>query len=62
LRFKSKLDILVKNPFNNNLDIKVLKWLKNSFRLRIWKYRFIFTVENELIIFQWIWSRWDVYN
>ncbi|MDR1987701.1 MAG: hypothetical protein LBQ24_02865 [Candidatus Peribacteria bacterium] len=25
LRFKSKLDILVKNPFNNNLDIKVLK-------------------------------------
>ena len=41
-RFEKSLHILALDPFENNLDIKVLKWLPNSYRLRIWDYRLNF--------------------
>lgn len=40
-KFILNLEILQKSPFDNHLDIKSLKWVKNHFRLRIWKYRFL---------------------
>jgi mRNA interferase RelE/StbE len=64
LNFKEKLNILKENPFNNSLDIKNLKWLESNYRLRIWKYRFLYLIENnELIIYFYkAWSRWGVYK
>lgn len=62
--FMLKLNILINNPFENNLDIKPLKWLNNHFRLRIWKYRFLYSIiEEEVYIYfyKW-WSRWDIYK
>ena len=46
------------------LDIKKLKWYKNRYRLRIWKYRVLFEkYDDKLIILVIdIWSRWDVYK
>ena len=46
------------------LDIKKLKWSKNRYRLRIWKYRILFEkYEDKLVILVIdIWSRWDVYK
>ena len=57
------VNILKINPYKNNLDIKKIKW-SNSYRLRIWKYRFIYEIiENKLIITFIDWdSRWDIYK
>ena len=62
--FAASLKILQNNPYNNRLDIKSLIWIENKFRLRIWKYRFIYEIiENELIIaFTDSDSRWDIYK
>jgi mRNA interferase RelE/StbE len=62
--FSIYLKILQNDPFNNRLDIQLLKWNKKQFRLRIWKYRFIYEIiENKLIITFTDWdSRWDVYK
>lgn len=64
LNFQTKLEILVNNPFDSDLDIKSLKWLDNNYRLRIWKYRFLYIIENDelYIYFYKAWSRWDVYK
>ncbi len=64
LIFKWKLEIIIKNPFENELDIKPLKWLENNYRLRIWKYRFLYEINNNdiIIYFYKAWSRWDVYK
>ena len=47
--FKEKLVILSNNPYQNNLDIKVLVWNENKYRLRIWKYRFLYEIYDEII-------------
>lgn len=64
LKFKESIDILKNNPFDNNLDIKSLKWLENNYRLRIWKYRFLYCIENKIltIYFYMASSRGDVYK
>lgn len=61
--FSTYLKILQNNPYNNRLDIKILKW-NNSYRLRIWKYRFIYQIiEDKLIVTFTDWdSRWDIYK
>lgn len=46
---KEKLLILSKNPYKNDLDIKALVWTTNTYRLRIWKYRFLYTVKEKII-------------
>lgn len=59
-----KVGILASNPYENNLDIKSYKWRKNSFRLRIWKYRFLYEIiEDEILIYFFdADSRWDIYK
>lgn len=52
------------DPYENNLDIKIIIWLPNTYRLRIWKYRFLYEVLDEKIIINFIdaWSRWEIYK
>ena len=53
ISFIEKMNIIAKNPHSaiNTLDIKIIVGVKNHYRLRIWDYRFIFSVnDNELII------------
>jgi mRNA interferase RelE/StbE len=47
-----------------NLDIKRLKRKDNSYRLRIWDYRFLYKIIEEKIIiyFYDVGSRWDIYK
>lgn len=47
--FKEKLLILSKDPYKNNLDIKALIWNDNKYRLRIWKYRFLYEINENII-------------
>jgi len=63
-KFKTSLMILSLDPYENNLDIKILVWLPNSYRLRIGKYRFIYEVIDEKIIINFFdaWTRWDIYK
>ena len=63
-KFTNSLRILSLDPYENNLDIKVLMWLPNSYRLRIWDYRFIYEINDEkiTIIFIYAWNRWDIYK
>jgi len=43
--------LLRQNPYRSDLDIKKLTNTKNDFRLRIGKYRFLYTIfENRLLI------------
>jgi len=48
--FKKRLTILRDDPYKNNLDIKSLSVEKNRYRLRIWKYRFLYEVFDEIIL------------
>jgi len=63
LQFKKAISELKVNPYENNLDIKTMKWSIYSYRLRIWKYRFVYEIiNNELvIIFVDADTRWDIY-
>ena len=64
-RFLQKLDILCLDPFSNKLDIKKLWWSEeNHYRLRIGKYRFLFTIdEGEILIYFYkAEGRGDVYQ
>ena len=63
-KFTQSLHILTLEPYKNNLDIKVLVWLPNSYRLRIWKYRFLYEILEDKIIIHFFdaGSRGDVYK
>lgn len=63
-KFVQNLETLKILPFSNNLDIKSLKWKKNHYRLRIWKYRFLYEIiENEILIYFYeADTRWDIYK
>lgn len=65
-KLKEKIKILCEDPYNrsNFLDCKVLSGSKNSYRLRIWKYRFLYTIIKKeiLIYFYKADSRWDIYK
>ncbi len=52
------------NPKISSLDIKPMLWLKNSYRLRLWKYRIIYEIiekEISISIFKAD-SRWSIYK
>jgi mRNA interferase RelE/StbE len=57
-------DLLVKNPYTKDLDIKPLQNKKGHFRLRLGKYRFLYEIsESELLIYFYkADSRGDVYK
>ena len=63
LRFNDVLDLLRKNSYCDKLDIKKIKGKKNHYRLRIWKYRFLYEVRKDkiLVYLYYVDSRWDVY-
>ena len=63
-RFKDAVEIIEKNPYTSLLDIKKLAGSANHYRLRIWKYRFLYEVrENEILIYFYkADSRWNVYK
>jgi len=60
--FQKKIKILEIDTFNNNLDIKKLSW-NEMFRLRIWKYRFIYEIIDDKLIINFVEAdkRWDIY-
>lgn len=62
--FLTKLQILSQNPYDTSLDTKKLKWKKNIRRLRISKYRFLYSIEHkEIVIFFFeANSRGDIYS
>jgi len=47
--FKEKLIILSNDPYKNNLDIKALVWNDDKYRLRVWKYRFLYEINEGII-------------
>jgi len=62
--FRNAIIILYENPYSEDLDLKPIRWLHNNFRLRIWKYRFLYEIKDfelEIYFYKW-WSRWDVYK
>lgn len=62
--FYSALKILQKNPYHKILDIKILSWTQNKYRLRISKYRFIYEIIDGKLIIRFIDanSRWSIYK
>ncbi len=58
------LSELGNNPFANNPDIKKLKGSNDKYRLRLGKYRFLYTITEEqiLIYFYKADTRGDVYK
>jgi mRNA interferase RelE/StbE len=63
--FYKKLSSLSENPiYNTEIDISPLEWVKGHYKLRIWKYRFLYEVKkNEVLVyFYYVDSRWDVYK
>lgn len=47
--FEAKLIILSNDPYKNKLDIKALHWSDDLYRLRIWKYRFLYKIDEHII-------------
>lgn len=61
---EKSVNILKQNPYKNILDIKKLKWTENNYRLKIWKYRFIYEIFDNMLIISFIDSdsRWNIYK
>ena len=61
--FFKKFEKIAQNLFENTCDIKPLKGKKNAYRLRIGKYRFLYTIiEKEIHIYVYdADSRGDIY-
>ncbi len=62
-KFTHSIRVLALDPYENNLDIKVILWLPNTYILMIWKYRFLYEIIDEEIIINFFdaWSIWDIY-
>ena len=63
-KFALSMKEIITNPFQNSCDTKVLKGLKNHYRLRVGKYRFLYEIIEEKI-FIYIYdadSRGDIYK
>jgi len=54
------LDILSGNY--EKYDCIKLSWSTNTFRVRVWKYRIVFTDTWWIIQIIWVDSRWDIYK
>ncbi|MEZ4525967.1 MAG: type II toxin-antitoxin system RelE/ParE family toxin [Desulfobacterales bacterium] len=64
IRIAEALSELGNSPFENSLDIKRLKGSSDKYRLRLGKYRFLYTIIQEqiLIYFYKADTRGDVYR
>ncbi len=63
-RFGQKAKMIAQDPFSDLLDTKPLKGKESAWRLRIGKYRFLYTIEHDkiLIFFFDADSRGDIYR
>ncbi len=63
-KFQEAVEKIKKDPFDESLDIKAMRWIENSYRLRIGKYRFLYYVKDDKLIvyFYKAWKRWDIYK
>lgn len=63
-QFEQALIFLINDPYENNLDIKIVTWLPNCYRLRIWKYRFLYEIIEDTISISFFkaGSRWEIYK
>lgn len=63
LLFRKKVGHMIENPFDTTLDIKPLSWKKGHYRLRIWKYRFLFEIKRDVVLIYMYEAntRWDIY-
>ena len=63
-QFEKALIFLINDPYDNDLDIRVITWLPNSYWLRIWKYRFLYEIIEDTISISFFKaaSRWEVYK
>jgi len=64
IKYIEAIEILKISPFYNFLDIKKLKWKEEKYRLRIWKYRFLYEIIEDkiLIYFYDAGGRWNIYK
>lgn len=64
LQFTKKIALMQKNPFHPTLDITHMRWeAPNIYRLSIGKYRFLYEIERQQIIFFLrAWNRGDIYK
>ena len=59
---RERISELIKNPFQKNHDIKKLQnWGKNTYRLRLGKFRVVFQVTNNKIIILAVDYRGNIY-
>ena len=63
-KFMKKVEMLSYDPYTPFLDIKKLKWVHDTYRLRIWKARFLYTVEHTKILIHFFDAdgRGDIYK
>ena len=63
-QFEKSLIFLSNDPYENDLDIRLITGLPNTYWLRIWKYRFLYEIIDDTIsiVFIKAWSRWKVYK
>lgn len=47
--FKRSMIELSKDPFSDTLDIKKLNWRNTEYRLRIWKWRFLYAIDKWIV-------------
>lgn len=64
VRFQKATELLSRDPYCKDLDISALIWYAWRYRLRIWKYRFLYTVDesNVVVIFFDAGPRGDIYK
>jgi mRNA-degrading endonuclease RelE of RelBE toxin-antitoxin system len=62
-RFKMRVIIekILKNDFEG-LEVQVLLWKQNFYKIRVWKIRVIFIKSDDENIIEDIWYRWDIYK
>lgn len=63
-QFQIAIQTLSIDPYENNLDIKILQWLPNTYRLRIGKYRFLYEILDDILVISFFdaGTRWDIYK
>jgi len=63
-QFEKSLIFLVNDPYENDLDIRIISGLPNSYGLRIWKYRFLYEIIEDTISISFFkaGSRGEVYK